>query len=117
MEPVLELLNSLDGRVSHVGGVDDWVSRLCQNFLCRFDVRSLQSAYNWARNAQICVGAVDTSSDNFAVDNSSKNVNQNDLDLRIGGDDAEGLEYAFFFNSTSQVEEVGRFASFQFHNI
>ena len=58
-----------------------------------------------------------TSSDNFIVDDAAKDVDQDGLDARVGGDDAEGLVDALLLDSATQIEEVGRLATLQLDNV
>ena len=58
-----------------------------------------------------------TSSDNFTVDDAAKDVDQDGLDARVGGDDAEGLVDALLLDSATQIEEVGRLATLQLDNV
>ena len=58
-----------------------------------------------------------TSGNNFTVDDAAEDVDEDGLDARVGGNDAEGLVDALLLDSATQIKEVGRLATLKLDDV
>ena len=72
-----------------------------EDFFSRVDVGSLKSADEWGGDSELLICSVDTSSDDFAVDNTAEDVDKDNLDTSIRSDDSEGFEDTRFLDSAT----------------
>lgn len=77
------------------------MSTLCQDFFSRVNIGPLKSADKWCRNSELFVSSVDASSDDFAVDNTTEDVDEDDLDCSIRSDDSKSFKNTRFLDSAT----------------
>lgn len=77
------------------------MATLGKDFFSRVDIGSLKSADKWGGDSELLISSVDTSSDDFAVDNTAEDVDKDNLDASIRSDDSEGFEDTRFLDSAT----------------
>src|SRR6056297_919131 len=98
-------------RVGQVNGGDDIDIALGQHFAALFDFGAFQANHQRNIKANLFAGLDDGRRDRRAASDAAEDIHQNGFAIRVGQQDPESFGHLFGICATTDVQEVGRFAT------
>mmetsp|Transcript_36502 Transcript_36502/g.27065 ORF Transcript_36502/g.27065 Transcript_36502/m.27065 type:complete len:254 (-) Transcript_36502:528-1289(-) len=110
-------MHSFICRIFQIICYNQTITRGFDQFLGFFYICTLQTNNNWFLHANLLCSTNDTHRNNIATHDTTENIHQNCFHLLISIQQLKSLLHLCFTGSTSDIQEIGWFPSFQLDDI